>query len=857
MIPVRMRLSGFLSYRDPVNVDFESFDLACISGSNGAGKSSLLDAMTWALFGQARKRDDSIIHGSETTAEVVFDFLYEGNLYRVQRSKTRDKSTLLEFYIQDNGDDVNPRRWKTLTEKSLRETEARIVQTLRMDYDTFTNASFFLQGKADQFAQQRPGDRKRILSNILGLEVWETYRDRAVARRRMVDGEVAALDGRLTEINAELDEEETRRSRLTELESTLKQLAEARQAQGTALENLRRIAAALSDQRKLVETLQRQLHSAEESHKQNLSRLETRQLEEQGYQKELARAGEIETAYQNWQAVREELESWDKVSRAFNEQEKRRSAPLMEIEQARGELQAELKTLEIRAAEVQKAQMEISGLEQKRAAEEAAAADAQARLEKRAEIERQLGELRQQVSDARAENPRLKAEMDALKARINQLETAEGADCPVCGQPLPPEERQGLIDSLNAEGTLLGDRHRQNQTIMRESEARVSTAEKELAALNAAENELRVHARQMDQIDDRLKQIQKVQVDWKEQGAARLEAVRLTLTNETFAVEARVRLAVVDAELKTIGYDAAAHDAVRRREQEGRWSEVEVRRLETARAALAPLQREIAELKIQVDHQSDDLRTQRQAYDDAAAGYAAVQAQAPDVDAAEREWLQYQEQENRLRMEVGAARQKVSVLDDLRERHKELSARRAELTRQISQLKILERAFSKDGVPALLIEQALPDIEEHTNQVLEQLSGATMSVRFVTQKDYKDKNRDDKKETLDIVINDGSGARDYEMFSGGEAFRVNFAIRLALSRVLAQRAGARLQTLVIDEGFGSQDALGRQRLVEAINLVKPEFAKILVITHLEELKDAFPNRIEVEKTPRGSTVRVV
>ena len=87
--------------------------------------------------------------------------------------------------------------------------------------------------------------------------------------------------------------------------------------------------------------------------------------------------------------------------------------------------------------------------------------------------------------------------------------------------------------------------------------------------------------------------------------------------------------------------------------------------------------------------------------------------------------------------------------------------------------------------------------------------------------------------------------------------RVNFAIRLALSEVLAQRAGARLQTLVIDEGFGSQDEIGRQRLIEAINTVKADFAKILVITHIENLKDAFPTRIEVEKTPRGSTINIV
>jgi exonuclease SbcC len=132
-----------------------------------------------------------------------------------------------------------------------------------------------------------------------------------------------------------------------------------------------------------------------------------------------------------------------------------------------------------------------------------------------------------------------------------------------------------------------------------------------------------------------------------------------------------------------------------------------------------------------------------------------------------------------------------------------------------------------------------------------------MSVSFETEKEFKDKNREDKKPTLDILISDSAGSREYELFSGGEAFRINFAIRLALSRVLAGRAGARLRTLVIDEGFGSQDADGRQRLIEAINLVRPDFAKILVITHLEELKDAFSSRIEITKTENGSQVEVI
>ena len=94
------------------------------------------------------------------------------------------------------------------------------------------------------------------------------------------------------------------------------------------------------------------------------------------------------------------------------------------------------------------------------------------------------------------------------------------------------------------------------------------------------------------------------------------------------------------------------------------------------------------------------------------------------------------------------------------------------------------------------------------------------------------------------------------MYSGGEAFRVNFAIRLALSKMLAGRAGARLQTLVIDEGFGSQDTEGVIRLIEAINLIRNDFAKILIITHMDAIKDSFPAQIEVFKTNNGSKVEV-
>jgi len=97
------------------------------------------------------------------------------------------------------------------------------------------------------------------------------------------------------------------------------------------------------------------------------------------------------------------------------------------------------------------------------------------------------------------------------------------------------------------------------------------------------------------------------------------------------------------------------------------------------------------------------------------------------------------------------------------------------------QYSTLHEAFSKKGVPALLVEQSLPQIESKANELLYKLSDGKMAVHFVTQKAYSDSSRDDMKETLDIEIQDQSGIREYEMYSGGESFRINFAIRMALS----------------------------------------------------------------------------
>jgi len=856
MIPLSLKLTGFISYLEPVDLDFRSFDLACISGSNGAGKSSLLDAMTWALFGVARKRDDSIIHTKARTAEVTLDFLYEGNIYRIQRAKTRDKPTSLEFYISQSAENTTPGDWKTLSEKGTRETEARIEQTLHMDYDTFINASFFLQGKADLFAQQRPADRKRILSSILGLDVWEVYRERAAEHRKKHEENITRLDGLINEINLELAEEPARIEHLEQVEGELKNFTNLLSTQSAVVDNLKQLETQLREQQKLVQSLSDQRDITSQAVGRLTDLIRTRQEEQTHLKKLVLEAERIENAHQSFLETTKQLEKWETVAHQFRDSQAKRTAPLMAIETERVRLESERDQLIAIEALVKEAENELARLESEAAKSNQAMLDIMHEIEKRTALENDLKEKQREQAQLSVENGKLKDAMSELDKRIKSLEPVESSECPTCGQPLKPADREKLIAASKREGKLLGDTFRKNQADLKTILDVVTKLDKDIQSLAHLDGSLRDITRTQDQFENRIGQIRQQKFEWSANGAPRLAELKISLSKNTFARDARANLQAIDDVLIKIGYDPAAHDAARLFIQDSKSGEEEFKELEKARSALAPLEREIGEHQNQLKRENQTLARLEKETAQAESIYSQALARLPDVEKAYNELLDIQEQERKLRMEVGAARQKVDVLDTLRNRLANHNEEREQITAVIADLRSVERAFGKDGVPALLIEQALPEIESQANQVLDQLSDGNMSVRFSTLRDYKDKNREDKRETLDIIISDANGTRDYEMYSGGEAFRINFAIRLALSKVLARRAGAKLQTLVIDEGFGSQDSSGRQRLIEAINTIKPDFAKILVITHMDELKDAFPTRIEVEKTARGSTLQL-
>jgi exonuclease SbcC len=855
MIPLHLKLSGFLSYRDTADLDFTLFDLACISGENGAGKSSLLDAITWALFGQARKRDEAVINSFSSAAEVVLTFQYEGSTYRIQRTLPRGKTTILEFQILDEVKSSGTnKQWKPLSERTMRDTQSRIEQTLHLDYDTFVNASFFLQGKADQFTQQKASDRKRILASILGLDAWEEYKNRTAERRKLVERELDSVNGRIGEINDELNEEEQRKQHLAELEARLEGLKGGRKSQESALEAIKQAAASLAERQKLADTLRSQLQRNETNIATLQKQLLERDTEKNTYAGLLHRAAAVESSYKEWLAARETLENWEKSASAFHEYEKNRQPYLDKINAEKARLIQEHSLLQEQLESINRQNSESGSLKKEIDALKEQLALCEEKIEQREKLKSQLDSNRERSAAMKAESDTLKIQMDDHKARIDQMSSIERGACPLCGQPLTAKHRKSTIEQLKQEGKEMGDRWRSNKSENDRLQRDIKKMEDELSKLAGLDKERLTLSASQSRLAERMVSIEKSSADWNSIGAKRLKEINKLLEKDNFLPEIRKSLAVLDKEFKKLGYDASAHEAARRAEAETRAAEEEFRSLEKAQAAFTPLEREINNLHDQISRLDAEIVQLRQEHKQTQD--AIDQSPAPNLDQAERELFTLQEQENRLNQDVGAARQKVNVLDDLRSRKKRLDIEREELASRIGNFKLLERAFGKDGVPALLIEQALPEIETKANEILDRLSNGAMSVRFITQRGYKDNKRDDLKETLDIQISDGAGLRDYEMFSGGEVFRVNFAVRLALSEILARRTGARLQTLVIDEGFGSQDTQGRQRLIEAINSVQKDFAKILVITHLEEMKEAFPNRIVVEKTARGSTLQV-
>jgi exonuclease SbcC len=695
MIPIELELHNFLAYRDPGPLSFEGIHIACLAGPNGSGKSSLLDAITWALWGKARvNAPDDLIHQGQTEMRVALTFDLTGSLFRVIRQRKSGKrgTSLLEM----QGWDGETNSWRGISEKTIRETQQKIEALLRLDYETFVNSAFLVQGRADEFTTKTPGLRKQVLSNILGLSRWEDFEQRA--RDRIAETKIGMnrLDGRLDEIDRELSQREAHENELAAAESAAQEVA-------SRLEVAEKQWASLEQTRHELITLQRQIDDL------------TRRITSN--ENELAKLEEERSITQP-QADKEAL-----------------NAALAEVQK----LLSDLQPIQTRHEQVSK--------------KRTTTAEEIARLE--------------------GINQALGPETEPIKARLAVLDAATEPVCPTCGQPLTEEHRKELVSDLEQEVEDRREQYRVNRDRIQGLQTQVAEIERERSEL-----------------EEKL--------------------------SERPSLEKRV------GELETaLGH---ADEAARRIED---LAKTHARRS----SELSNDKKQREELEDRVEKAEQSLR--------------AASLSQEDLDRLRKEKRLADER-------VGGARQKLAAMDAFKKQRAETLVERERLANDLGLYEDLREAFGKRGVPAMIIETVVPELERSANELLGRMTDGRMHVRVETQREIK---TGELREALDIIISDELGSRPYELYSGGESFRINFAIRIALSRLLARRTGAQLRTLFIDEGFGTQDARGREHLVAAINTIQNDFDRILVITHIDELKEAFPARIEVTKTPQGSQFR--
>ncbi|NRB09554.1 MAG: SMC family ATPase [Richelia sp.] len=362
------------------------------------------------------------------------------------------------------------------------------------------------------------------------------------------------------------------------------------------------------------------------------------------------------------------------------------------------------------------------------------------------------------------------------------------------------------------------------------------------------------------QIKDALKrqrQIESRKPEIQEQIVQLEASINTYNTNSPVAQE----LAHIEQQIHGIGYDREHHQQIRLAVRQAQGWQLRYQQLTAATQQYPQLQARLQELKISLqarvsEHQrlTEQINQIQQQLENTANPLKQIQALEQQITICRRELDEKIAQ-------LGRLEQMAVQLEALQQQSEEQQQQLQEHRKQHRIYQELAQAFGKNGIQTLMIENVLPQLEAETNQLLSRLSANQLHVQFVTQRagrSGKAKKKNAKLiDTLDILIADARGTRAYETYSGGEAFRINFAIRLALAKLLAQRAGAALQLLIVDEGFGTQDDEGCERLISAINAIAPDFACILTVTHIPHLKEAFQARIEVNKTQDGSQLSLL
>jgi DNA repair protein SbcC/Rad50 len=213
MRPVRLSLEGFTSFKEPATLDFGALDLFVIHGATGAGKSSLLDALTYALFGAipralSRGGVADFISLGRRKATTALEFSLQDERYRVTRTASRGKKSLETKALLERRRSAD---FYEIVAEGVTRVDAFLADKLHMSCDVFTQAVVLPQGQFATFLRSAPRERRQMLNELLQLQVFERMHRQASARKAELETQLDGLTRRLDEDFADVSRESLER----------------------------------------------------------------------------------------------------------------------------------------------------------------------------------------------------------------------------------------------------------------------------------------------------------------------------------------------------------------------------------------------------------------------------------------------------------------------------------------------------------------------------------------------------------------------------------------------------------------------------------------------------------------------
>lgn len=876
MIPDSITLENFLSYRGPETLDLKPVSLAVISGRNGHGKSAIVDAMTWALWGEARKGsgsrkpDDDVLNEAaeaadgDTKMQVELDFRTGGETYRVRRSyrKTASGKTTesdLRFWTTNiTGEPVTE-----LTAGSQRETQKVIDNRVGMDFDLFTSTSLFLQGEWDSLLTATAAERKDLFFQLLQLGRFEEHEEKAKARRRSLKETKTQLDSRVEQLQtalegadkrAELLEEKKRQleSAITELEkqerahqerediaSRLSDLASEQDQIQTQIEQSKRTISRLHDQK---ETLKDRLSDAEEK----LSDLDVSELKEtEGkLEKRRSRLEALQEKRQEAEQIRDSAQSKrQKAEDAESLKANRLSSIASKIEEIDEEWSSDrLDELETKKSDLEEALFGLSNEDE----------HIEVYKDNLRSVEEDLQSVREEISAVENEISR--------ESEIKeQAESGEQERCVRCGTVMTDEHIEKIVseaadrlDSLQQQKETLAAERAEYANEKKEAEASLENA-------RATKEKRELLSRKIERVDNQIEQFTKERSrrDDLAKEKADIENGDLSSIGSVGNLTALKREAhVLNRKYQKAKVSKEAIEEARAKVQEAKDAASALQTAETIREQADTIESDIADVNRQLEEENKALTEAKQSLSAVREKMGRAEKAIDDIDGGTPEELESAETAvDTLKQEISKLEVRVEDDEDRLEQLSEAQSKIETVNQKKETADLLVEAFGRNGIPSMILEGTLPQIEDRANQMLDQLADEDIRIRMDTLREKKTGGMAD---TLDITVLSSGSERPYENLSGGESFRVTFAIRVALSQHLAASTGRPVRTLVIDEGFGTQDQEALDKIQTTIGRAAESFERVLVITHIQRLKDAFPQQIQVEKLPgKGSTFQLI